>query len=140
MASIASSGLDRVLVTGGKQWGCTKLSVLEDPTSHREYTSRTGIILRKSGLPTQAESTLTLHTQRADYHDVFKHAQIRFRTSAFPEEGFTSHGPPKDQKNAEQQKMVTDPVVADLLRGPKRSLLAKRNVDVLALCHNASRS
>lgn len=131
MASIADSGMDMVLVSGGKQWGCTKLNILEDPSTHEQHTERTGIILRRSGVPTQSEedpATLSLHTERANYHDMFKNAKIRFRTNAFPG-NFTSHGPPKEQlATTATPALVEDPLVADLLRGPKqRSLLSKRS-------------
>ena len=90
-----------------------------------------GIILRKASAQALAESlthsrtdadgvaltTVSFATEEAGYHDVFEHASIRFRTSAFPESSFHQH----DHAHVQQEQQVLasylEPAGEDGLRG-----------------------
>lgn len=84
------------------------------------YVSPHGIILRKASADALAQSlthsrtdsdgvelaTVSFATEEAGYHDVFEHASIRFRTSAFPENSFHQHDHAHEQKEQQEQPQV----------------------------------
>lgn len=132
---IEQQGWDNVLVSGSPHWGCVKREVLRDAQRRKQFSTPNGVILRKGDADTvQVEgNVVTLETEDAEYHDMFKEAKVRFMTSAFPDDGFTAHNHAAASEEADDEALA-DHTRALLMGGEsekevefqRRSLLTRR--------------